>query len=83
MHADPCLGRAVSGERARSSNLADPLFRSYILIGGMRASLLADYVHCIALYSIIVALMSIVFAQSELIGSPSKVSLDPGPLPSR
>lgn len=46
----------------------------------MRASLMADYIHCVAVFSIIISLMSVVFAQSDLIGSPSKVSLACGVL---
>ncbi|KPV76209.1 uncharacterized protein RHOBADRAFT_34830 [Rhodotorula graminis WP1] len=43
----------------------------YVLIGGLRASLLADYVHSGILFAIIMAFMFHVYTRSEKIGSPS------------
>ncbi|ORY90185.1 urea transporter [Leucosporidium creatinivorum] len=45
----------------------------YVFIGGMRASLYADYVHTAVLYSIIISFMFVVYATSDQIGSPSRM----------
>lgn len=45
----------------------------YVWIGGLRASLLADYIHTSALFAIIIAFMFVTFATSDKIGSPSKM----------
>jgi Na+/proline symporter len=45
----------------------------YVWIGGLRASLLADYIHTSALFSIIIAFMLVTFATSDKIGSPGKM----------
>ncbi|BGP46898.1 hypothetical protein JCM10450v2_002749 [Rhodotorula kratochvilovae] len=45
----------------------------YVLIGGLRASLLADYLHTVALFAIIMAFMFNVYTTSDKIGSPSKM----------
>lgn len=41
------------------------------MIGGMRASLLADYIHTTFLFSIILTFMFTVYVSSDKIGSPS------------
>ncbi|GAA5910909.1 hypothetical protein JCM8208_006685 [Rhodotorula glutinis] len=43
----------------------------YVLIGGLRASLLADYLHTLLLFAIIMAFMFHVYTSSDKIGSPS------------
>ncbi|GAA5944984.1 hypothetical protein JCM10213_001841 [Rhodosporidiobolus nylandii] len=45
----------------------------YVLIGGLRSSLLADFVHTSALFAIILAFQFIVFTSSDKIGSPGKM----------
>ncbi|KAK4702934.1 urea-proton symporter, partial [Phenoliferia sp. Uapishka_3] len=43
----------------------------YVLVGGMRASLMADYIHTTFLFAIILTFMFSVYATSDKIGSPS------------
>lgn len=45
----------------------------YVLFGGMRATLIADYTHTLVLYCILIAFALIVYATSPLIGSPGKM----------
>lgn len=45
----------------------------YVLVGGMRATLLCDYLHTTLLFAIIITFMSVVYGNSELIGSPRKM----------
>ncbi|ORY91551.1 urea transporter [Leucosporidium creatinivorum] len=42
----------------------------YVLVGGMRASLLADYIHTTFLFAIILTFMFVVYTTSPMIGSP-------------
>ncbi|KAL8279184.1 hypothetical protein RQP46_008440 [Phenoliferia psychrophenolica] len=43
----------------------------YVMIGGMRASLLADYIHTTFLFAIILTFMFTVYTTSDKIGSPA------------
>lgn len=45
----------------------------YVLAGGMRASLIADYSHTIVLYAILLAFAFTVYATSPILGSPARV----------
>ncbi|GAA5852528.1 hypothetical protein JCM8547_002531 [Rhodosporidiobolus lusitaniae] len=45
----------------------------YVLLGGLRASILADYIHTMFLFAIILTFQFYVFTTSEKIGSPSKM----------
>ena len=45
----------------------------YVLVGGMRASLIADYIHTTVLYAILLTFAFTVYATSDLIGSPAKM----------
>lgn len=45
----------------------------YVLAGGMRASLIADYSHTIVLYAILLAFALTVYATSPILGSPKRV----------
>lgn len=45
----------------------------YVLFGGMRATLIADYTHTLVLYCILIAFALIVYATSPLIGSPARM----------
>jgi Na+/proline symporter len=45
----------------------------YVLVGGMRATLLADYSHTVVLLCIILAFNFVVYATSDQIGSPAKM----------
>lgn len=45
----------------------------YVLAGGMRATLIADYSHTLVLYCILIAFAITVYATSPILGSPSKV----------
>jgi Na+/proline symporter len=45
----------------------------YVLAGGMRASLIADYSHTVVLYGILLAFAFTVYATSPILGSPSRV----------
>lgn len=50
----------------------------YVLVGGMRSSLLADYIHTTALFVIVLYTMFSVYTNKELdLGSPSKVCVPP------
>ncbi|GAA5840877.1 hypothetical protein JCM9279_001249 [Rhodotorula babjevae] len=43
----------------------------YVLVGGLRASLLSDYLHTVVLFAIIMVFMFNVYATNDKIGSPS------------
>jgi len=45
----------------------------YVLAGGMRASLIADYSHTVVLYAILLAFAFTVYATSPILGSPARV----------
>ncbi|KAK8847336.1 hypothetical protein IAR55_005193 [Kwoniella newhampshirensis] len=45
----------------------------YVLTGGMRATLIADYSHTLVLYCILIAFALKAYGTSDLIGSPSKM----------
>jgi len=45
----------------------------YVVVGGMRATLLCDYTHTTVLFSIILTFVFTVYATSSKIGSPSKM----------
>jgi Na+/proline symporter len=45
----------------------------YVLAGGMRATLIADYSHTLVLYCILIAFALTVYATSPMLGSPAKV----------
>lgn len=45
----------------------------YVLTGGMRATLVADYSHTLVLYCILIAFALITYATSPIIGSPKKM----------
>lgn len=45
----------------------------YVLAGGMRASLIADYSHTVVLYAILLTFAFTVYATSDVLGSPSRV----------
>lgn len=45
----------------------------YVLVGGMRATLIADFTHTFVLYCILIAFALIVYATSPVIGSPGKM----------
>lgn len=45
----------------------------YVLAGGMRATLIADYSHTLVLYCILIAFAITAYAVSPLIGSPAKM----------
>ncbi len=45
----------------------------YVLAGGMRATLIADYTHTVVLYCILIAFALTAYAVSPLIGSPSRM----------
>ena len=45
----------------------------YTLVGGLRSSLLADYIHTGALFAIILTFQFTVYATSDKIGSPSRM----------
>lgn len=45
----------------------------YVMVGGMRASLIADYVHTTVLYSILLTFAFVVYTTSDMIGSPAKM----------
>uniref|UniRef100_A0A0K3CMK5 BY PROTMAP: gi/472588213/gb/EMS25685.1/ urea transporter [Rhodosporidium toruloides NP11] gi/647395999/emb/CDR38001.1/ RHTO0S03e01772g1_1 [Rhodosporidium toruloides] n=1 Tax=Rhodotorula toruloides TaxID=5286 RepID=A0A0K3CMK5_RHOTO len=45
----------------------------YTLVGGLRSSLLADYIHTVFLFGIILLFMFEVFVTNDKIGSPSKM----------
>ncbi|BGP54557.1 hypothetical protein JCM8202v2_002143 [Rhodotorula sphaerocarpa] len=46
---------------------------AYVTIGGIRSSLLADYIHTFALFAIILTFQFTVYATSDMIGSPAKM----------
>ncbi|KAI9634422.1 putative urea transporter [Dioszegia hungarica] len=45
----------------------------YVLAGGMRATLIADYSHTLVLYCILIAFALTVYATSPILGSPARV----------
>ncbi|BEI81538.1 hypothetical protein CcaverHIS002_0206980 [Cutaneotrichosporon cavernicola] len=45
----------------------------YVLIGGMRATLIADFTHTLVLYCILAAFALVVYATSDIIGSPARM----------
>jgi len=45
----------------------------YVMVGGMRASLIADYIHTTVLYAILLTFAFTVYATSDLIGSPTRM----------
>ncbi|WRT64851.1 uncharacterized protein IL334_001787 [Kwoniella shivajii] len=45
----------------------------YVLTGGMRATLIADYSHTLVLYCILIAFALTAYGTSDIIGSPSKM----------
>lgn len=45
----------------------------YVLTGGMRATLIADYSHTLVLYCILISFALVAYATSPVIGSPSKM----------
>ena len=45
----------------------------YVLTGGMRATLIADYSHTLVLYCILISFALIAYGSSSLIGSPAKM----------
>ncbi|KAL8287292.1 hypothetical protein RQP46_003744 [Phenoliferia psychrophenolica] len=45
----------------------------YVLVGGMRASLMADYIHTTFLFAIILTFMFVTYTTSDKIGSPGKM----------
>ena len=45
----------------------------YVVAGGMRATLIADYSHTIVLYCILIAFAFVVYATNDTIGSPSQM----------
>ncbi|KAF8811119.1 urea transporter [Phlegmacium glaucopus] len=45
----------------------------YVVVGGMRSTLLCDYTHTTVLFAIILTFVFCVYATSEKIGSPSKM----------
>lgn len=45
----------------------------YVIVGGMRATLIADYSHTLVLYCILISFCLIVYGTSDIIGSPSKM----------
>ncbi|WWC91399.1 uncharacterized protein L201_006343 [Kwoniella dendrophila CBS 6074] len=45
----------------------------YVVAGGMRATLIADYSHTLVLYCILIAFALTAYATSDIIGSPSKM----------
>lgn len=45
----------------------------YVLAGGMRATLIADYTHTLVLYCILIAFALTAYAVSPLIGSPTRM----------
>lgn len=45
----------------------------YVLVGGMRATLIADYTHTLVLYCILIAFAMVVYGTSDIIGSPSRM----------
>ena len=45
----------------------------YVLTGGMRATLVADYSHTLVLYCILIAFALVVYSTSPIIGSPSRM----------
>ncbi|WVR04579.1 hypothetical protein IAU60_001587 [Kwoniella sp. DSM 27419] len=45
----------------------------YVLAGGMRATLLADWSHTVVLYCILIAFALVAYASSDKIGSPAKM----------
>ncbi|TYJ56314.1 hypothetical protein B9479_003005 [Cryptococcus floricola] len=45
----------------------------YVLTGGMRATLIADYSHTLVLYCILISFGLVAYATSPMIGSPSKM----------
>jgi Na+/proline symporter len=45
----------------------------YVLAGGMRASLIADYSHTVVLYAILLTFAFTVYATSPTLGSPRRV----------
>lgn len=45
----------------------------YVLTGGMRATLIADYSHTLVLYCILISFALVAYATSPIIGSPSKM----------
>ncbi|WOO85789.1 Urea active transporter [Vanrija pseudolonga] len=45
----------------------------YVVVGGMRATLIADYTHTLVLYCILIAFGLVVYATSPTIGSPAKM----------
>ncbi|BGP14775.1 hypothetical protein JCM10213_004287 [Rhodosporidiobolus nylandii] len=46
---------------------------TYVLIGGLRSSLLADFIHTTVLFAIILTFQFIVYTSSDKIGSPGKM----------
>jgi Na+/proline symporter len=45
----------------------------YVLTGGMRATLIADYSHTLVLYCILIAFALTAYGTSDIIGSPGKM----------
>ncbi|ORX36710.1 putative urea transporter [Kockovaella imperatae] len=45
----------------------------YVLAGGMRATLIADYSHTLVLYCILISFALVAYATSPIIGSPAKM----------
>ncbi|WVQ83382.1 hypothetical protein IAT38_005523 [Cryptococcus sp. DSM 104549] len=45
----------------------------YVLTGGMRATLIADYSHTLVLYCILISFALVAYATSDIIGSPKKM----------
>ena len=45
----------------------------YVLAGGMRATLVADYSHTLVLYCILISFALVAYATSPIIGSPGKM----------
>lgn len=45
----------------------------YVVAGGMRATLIADYSHTLVLYCILIAFAITAYATSDIIGSPKKM----------
>ncbi|KAL8280892.1 hypothetical protein RQP46_006571 [Phenoliferia psychrophenolica] len=45
----------------------------YVIVGGLRATLVADYIHTTFLYAIILTFMFTIYTASEKIGSPARM----------
>jgi Na+/proline symporter len=64
---------ALTGMNVYAACFLIPLVvAAYVIAGGLRSTFIADYVHTVVLFIVILVFAFLVYATSDLIGSPTK-----------